>query len=711
MTAVEDTLGLVGATVAEKYQVIEAVGHGGFAVVYLATHILWKRNVALKVFKVGDTSPAGQKALTDDLVREASLLAQLSEKTASICQARDLGVLVTPKGESLPYMVLEWLEGHSLGQRLNDERNAGLPPRSPAATVELLEPVAEALAVAHSSGIAHRDVKPGNVFLGLEAQAARSSVKLLDFGIAKVVQDAQKTGGAFYKTAGVVTAFTPNYGAPEQFSRRYGATGPWSDVFAFAIVMVEVMSGKRVIVGEDFVQMANVVIDPARRPTPRAMGVTVSDATEAVFACALAVQPLDRFQTAGAFWVALCRSLGVEPSRPILLAAEAALQDPIMSLASIPGVPSQLPPGALSMNPRPAASAPRATNQVLGTAATYPAVPVKAVTNPRGPNRSGKAVVAFGTASIALVFLGLALGYRHVRGTSLPGPLASASSTPVAASAPAPVASAPPPPCAPGMVLVKGGEFFMGSDDDSPAEKPAHHVEIGPYCMDIQEVTVVKYAACSDTGRCKRAARVNEWPGITEAEHTAYDPVCNARDPQSKAQHPINCVDWEMADSYCRSEPGRRLPTEAEWEFAARGSDGRKFPWGDETPSAAHLNACGIECTAWAKANKVTLDAMYKSDDGFATTAPVGSFPQGKSKFGILDLAGNVWEWVADWQAPYTNESAKNPSGPPSGKTKVIRGGAWNGASPAWVRPTFRFSNGPDVRSHGIGFRCAASPR
>jgi len=673
---IEDTLGLCGTVVAEKYSVTAAVGVGGFAVVYRAEHLLWKRPVALKVFRVADASEEGLRTLTDNLVREASLLAELSEKTASICQARDLGVFKTAAGHSYPYMVLEWLDGQSLGQTLLDEQTARLPPRSVAATVELLEPVAEALAVAHARGIAHRDVKPGNIFLGRDAQTQRASVKLLDFGIAKVVQDAQETGGAFHQTAGVVTAFTPNYGAPEQFSRRYGATGPWTDVFAFAIILVECVAGRRVLVGDDFIEIANVAIDPARRPTPASFGVGVSAATEAVFARALAVNPQERYQTVGAFWLALCKSLGVEASRIIAASAE-----PPVSLAALP--PSI---GA----PPPARPDPRKT--------------------------SGKAVVAGGAAVVVLITLALGLGYRYVHGSATP-PVAretvdAAASAPVAVASSS--ASAKPPAraaCPDGMVLIPHGEFFMGSDEDSPGEKPAHHVEVSPYCIDIHEVTVAQYVACSDTGRCKRASKVNEWPGITAAEHEAYDPVCNVREPAARAQHPINCVDWDMADIYCHSLPGGRLPTEAEWEFAARGSNGRTFPWGDETPSAAHLNACGSECLAWAKAAHVTVEAMYPSDDGFPTTAPVGSFPQGKSPFGLLDVAGNVWEWVGDWQAPYASASLHDPVGPPTGKARVIRGGAWNGAASSWVRPTFRFANTPDAKSHGIGFRCAAVPR
>jgi formylglycine-generating enzyme required for sulfatase activity len=100
---------------------------------------------------------------------------------------------------------------------------------------------------------------------------------------------------------------------------------------------------------------------------------------------------------------------------------------------------------------------------------------------------------------------------------------------------------------------------------------------------------------------------------------------------------------------------------------------------------------------------------MYPSDDGFATTAPVGSFPKGASPFGLQDVVGNVWEWVSDWYAPYGPAPLVDPKGPEAGTERVLRGGAWNGSDPAWVRPTYRFKIDPKLRSHGIGVRCAKS--
>jgi formylglycine-generating enzyme required for sulfatase activity len=260
------------------------------------------------------------------------------------------------------------------------------------------------------------------------------------------------------------------------------------------------------------------------------------------------------------------------------------------------------------------------------------------------------------------------------------------------------------------MVPIDASHFYMGSDDDLPAEKPAHPVTLAPFCIDRTEVTVADYKKCSDDGRCKRAPTSNEWPQISSRERKSFDAQCNARSPEERAKHPVNCVDWEMATNYCAAQ-GERLPSEAEWELAARGTGGREYPWGDEAPSADRLNACGRECVAWGRKNNASQTAMYDGDDGFATTAPVGSFPRGASPYGLVDVVGNVWEWTADWYGPYRADGdvTRNPSGAANGKERVVRGGAWNGAYDDWVRPSFRWKNVPATRSYAIGFRCAKS--
>src|SRR5262249_23818063 len=156
----------------------------------------------------------------------------------------------------------------------------------------------------------------------------------------------------------------------------------------------------------------------------------------------------------------------------------------------------------------------------------------------------------------------------------------------------------------------------------------------------------------------------------TEDQRKRYGPLCNAGHAD-RANHPINCVAWAMANLYCQKRGGR-LPTEAEWEYAARGSSQRMYPWGEEAPDAKHLTAGGQECGRWGPSTADPKPPMYADDDGSPGTAPVGSFPSGASKHGLLDLAGNVWEWTADWFAPYSSEPQVDPKGPSDGKQRVV---------------------------------------
>ncbi len=685
--AQDDTLQLVGRTIAEKYAVESVVGQGGFATVYKATHLLWRRPVALKVFKaLSEFSAKDRQRLLDEFIQEGALLADLSERTTAIVQARDMGMLDAPSGENVPYMVLEWLEGNTLEAVLNDERAAGLPPRSIDAAVSLLEPAAEALALAHRKGIAHRDIKPGNIFVLGDARG-ECAVKLLDFGIAKVVSDAQKMAGTFHKTTGQVTSFTPAYGAPEQFTRAHGSTGPWTDVFALALIVAEMVTGKEALQGDDFVQLAVASANPQVRPTPRTLGADISDRIEEVFTKALAVNPQERWESAGHFWNALRRALKMTPMP--------AMTDPMPRALGTTAVPIST-----------AATVAALSTETLERAAAVTGAPASATTVGRegGALKAG-VLVAIGMAAAAGVIATVhALGSKPSAATPLvlPAPSATASVVRPTASAATRVVA----PCPTGMIAIPGGSFFMGSDEGLPFERPAHQVSLAPYCMDKFEETVEDYKACSDGGRCKRAGTTNEWATISDKERKAFDPLCNVRQPEERAKHPINCVDWEMSDKFCK-EQGKRLPTEAEWEFAARGPDGRKYPWGDDDPAADHLNACGRECVLWGAKNGIDEKAMYDKDDGFPNTAPVGSFPKGASRYGVEDVVGNVWEWVADWYSVYGKDEQEAPKGPDAGDEKVIRGGSWNGSYPSWVRPTFRYKDAPTKRSYGIGFRCA----
>jgi formylglycine-generating enzyme required for sulfatase activity len=234
-----------------------------------------------------------------------------------------------------------------------------------------------------------------------------------------------------------------------------------------------------------------------------------------------------------------------------------------------------------------------------------------------------------------------------------------------------------------GMVLAPAGAFWMGSDADTEAERPRRRVWLDAFYIDRHEVTFERYRAFLEaTGR--------EPPFWGEAWAREYDWV-DGKYPEGYGDHPVVVVSWHDADAFCRWAGGR-LPTEAEWEKAARGTDGRRYPWGDRYETM--------------RAN------AYGEEDGHLTSAAAGSYPSGESPYGARDMAGNVWEWCADWYDPayYSRGPERNPKGPAEGARKVVRGGSL-GAVPALLRTTFRMGNDPTFRAAAIGFRCVKDAR
>lgn len=689
MVTKEDPLRIIGRVVAEKYLVEAFVGAGGFSVVYRATHTHLNRPVALKLFSQLSSAPVDQRdALTRDFIQEGALLTELSSETAAIVQARDAGSFISPDGAWLPYLVLEWLDGVTLETVLERERLEGKKPWSVIEALRCLGPIFGALHVAHRAGVTHRDIKPANVFVvSGDPRSGEANVKLLDFGVAKLVSDRNHLQASLARTGTVITSFTPQYGAPEQFSRSYGATGPWTDVFALALVLVELLTGGVALDGEDIVQLAFSASNPNVRPTPRHFGLRIPDALEAVFLQALAPSPADRYPNAGEFWAALDHAM----------AAESVF---IADLA--------MPAASRRVLPRPSSHPENATTTPARRARVSSAAPPIARPVEAGRGASSRAVVLATVLGLGVALAGGAALW-HVAGFGASAATeAAAAATPPAPSSPVQDVPKARPRCPEDMAFVPAGQFFMGSDEKSalPNEKPSHNVTLDAFCMDLKEVTAGGYKACSDVGKCRRALPEVDWPNIDDAERKAYVSACTVGDP-AKADHPMNCITWELADAYCRAH-SRRLPTEAEWEYATRGPDGRVYPWGDEEPTAEHLNACGTECVRWGKERGQELKPLYEADDGYPTTAPVGTFRAGRSRFGPYDVVGNVWEWVADWYGDYDAAARTNPSGPETGKKRVIRGGAWNGSYATWLRPSFRYAQAPEAKSHGIGFRCAA---
>ena len=233
------------------------------------------------------------------------------------------------------------------------------------------------------------------------------------------------------------------------------------------------------------------------------------------------------------------------------------------------------------------------------------------------------------------------------------------------------------------MVYVPAGEFEMGSENGGSDESPVHTVYLDAYYIDQTEVTNAQYKLCEQAGKCDQPS------DTTNYNNSSY------------ADHPVVYVSWNDANDYCEWA-GRQLPTEAQWEKAARGTDGRIYPWGNVF-DGNKLNYCDSNCEYdWKDTSK---------NDGYSQTAPVGSYPEGASPYGALDMAGNVWEWVADWYNSdyYRISPESNPSGPSDGTERVLRGGSWV-SNERIVRSAYRSYDGPNSSSYNYGFRCACLP-
>jgi serine/threonine-protein kinase len=313
----DDLFGIVGTMQGGAFRVDEVVAEGGFAVVYRAYHDAFRSNVALKCLKIPRALSEGEQAeFLEKFREEAELLFRLSSAIPSVVRPLQFGTLAHTKGRFVPFIALEWLEGQTLDKLVSTRALAGQPPLEIATAVRMLTPVADALCRAHrlptNDGVVtiiHRDLKPENIFLA--NVLGKKITKVLDFGIAKVKSAATQVVGKQSAAESPLAAFTPAYGSPEQWlPKRYGQTGPWTDVWGLALTVVEAICGHAPFFGEPATMMVQA-LDVERRPTPRNEGVRLPDSVEAIFAKALAVDPRDRYGEVGPFWNELCEAVGL----------------------------------------------------------------------------------------------------------------------------------------------------------------------------------------------------------------------------------------------------------------------------------------------------------------------------------------------------------------------------------------------------------------
>ncbi|MEW5867823.1 MAG: bifunctional serine/threonine-protein kinase/formylglycine-generating enzyme family protein [Chloroflexota bacterium] len=569
---------------------------------------------------------------------------------------REAGLLVELAHPNLPrvfdsftlpgqgqYLVMDFVEGQDL-QELLDKAGAPLPE---AQVLEWALQICDALAYLHrqSPPIIHRDLKPANLRITPGGKAC-----LVDFGLAKLYDPAKRT------TLGA-RAVTPGYAPFEQYGQR--PTDARTDVYALGATLYHALTGATP--PESIDRVGGAALLPPRQLNP---GVT--PAVEAVMLRALEMMPDARYQSAAELRQALVQAQ----------AQGGAVQS--VRTGSVP--PTQVVSEASP--PRPAAARPVKPPAAVGGSSVT-----------RG--------LALGGGTLALLVLGLAGIVGLIWWVTSQSPKATQAPRPAKTLVGTPSIDVP-------MVLIPAGEFQMGGDADVALaeckklyykpedcsrnwftnEEPIHTVYLDGYSIDAYEVTNARYAECVAAGTCDPPTASESYTRSSYYGSSQY------------ADYPVVYVSWEMANAYCEWRGGR-LPTEAEWEKAARGGlEGKLYPWGDDF-DGRRVNFCDKNCGfEWAN---------QSYDDGYNDTAPVGSYaPNG---YGLYDMAGNAWEWVQDWylESFYGSSPRDNPSGPASGEYRVLRGGSWY--YDEWVlRAAYRLWRAPAGSFNIVGFRCVRLP-
>lgn len=299
-----DPFGLVGHVLDGQFRVEKLVGEGGFSAVYRGHHLGLDEPVAIKCLKL---PPALGVQLVDSFVQrfrdESRILYRLSQGNLHIVRSIGAGATTSPSaGFVVPYMVLEWLEGRSMANDFTVRKTLGKKGRTLDEVHALFATAADALGFAHAQGVVHRDLNPGNLFLAKTPQGEK--MKVLDFGVAKILDDTTLNLGPRAQTMGQIRIFAPAYGSPEQFDDAIGAVGAHSDVYSFSLVLLEALRDRPVNDGTNLGEFATAAVDSSKRPTPRSLGLNLPDAVEQVFVRATKLSPKDRFANVGEMWKA-----------------------------------------------------------------------------------------------------------------------------------------------------------------------------------------------------------------------------------------------------------------------------------------------------------------------------------------------------------------------------------------------------------------------
>ncbi len=714
--------------VTQDVKLLRQLGQGGMGTIWVGYDSRLDREVAVKFItaEVLQKSPA----LKERFKREAQAAARI--RSPYVVQIHAHGE--QPDGS--PYMVMELLEGQSVGEflqsggRLTYEHSA-----------QLLGQVGKALAAAHKLGVVHRDIKPDNIFMLKEEDLF---VKLLDFGIAKHAQLPESAGNL---TATGSILGTPHYMSPEQLLDTKGVDHR-ADLWALGVVGYMLVTGELPFVGTTLAATIVAITSHSYAP-PSTKGAPPSfdNWFATAFRQDIALRFSDAKSMTNAFAVACRQQAAALPRTPPTAALTHARQPHFQATTPQPATGDDAPPAHLNAPaagaselgatmptppaggyPAPPGPTPMPSNETpvpfppgAGMPAAGPQHAATTVSDPKilglsdaaattvpadqhaaaptmpqtfagsaatlnREKKSGASIVLASFLAFTLVG-GAAVGaYFYVAagddsGTGndeadKPHADAAAVATARGSNKPTPSSDKPPtlPPAPSGMVAVGGGDYFIGCDANKHKscladEQPMHQVSLVAFAIMAHEVTMGDYDECVAEKKCPPAGT---------------DQQCNWQ-TDGRERHPINCVTFKGAQSYCTTK-GWRLPSEQEWEAAARSKNNAdRYPWGNEAAS------CDLLVMKGGKPGCST-----------GTTMLVGSRPKDRSRVGAFDMAGNVREWTAtDYSAYPGGENAKKRSG------KVNRGGSYRMSAEKMSSVFTRSVDSPTEARPGLGFRCA----